>query len=137
MLATKIHTEATPRQHKPSSVTAALAPAISSQSSASSDLKFLQDFSNSKVLERLKDILQVARADSGSNDRAIRLPEVLHILSIGKSSWYQRLNARSPSYDPSAPQPFKLGNSERSPSVWWHSEIIAYLETRAAASRSR
>ena len=137
MLATKIHSEATPRQVRPSGLTVALASAISNQSLAAFDLEFLQELDNSKVLDRLKDILQLARVDDRSNDRAIRLPEVLRTLGIGKSSWYQRLNPRSPSYDPLAPQPFKLGNSERSPSLWWRSEIIAYLEIRAAASRTR
>lgn len=137
MLATKIRTEAAPHRVRPSGLTVAIASKLGNQSSAASDLEFLEELVNDNVLNRLQDIFQLARIDDRSNDRAIRLPEVLHILGIGKSSWYQRLNARSPSYDPSAPQPFKLGNSERSPSVWWHSEIIAYLETRAAASRNR
>jgi predicted DNA-binding transcriptional regulator AlpA len=137
MLATKIHSEAARRQVRPSGLTAALASATSNQSPVAFDLEFLQELGNSKVLDCLKDIFQLARANDRSSDRAIRLPEVLNILSIGKSSWYQRLNARSRSYDPLAPQPFKLGNSERSPSLWWHSEIIAYLEVRAVASRNR
>lgn len=135
MLATTIRTEATPH-HKSSGLTSAFA-AVSKQSSAVVDVELLQQLGDSKLLDRLKDILLLTRADGGANDRAIRLPEVLHVMGIGKSSWYQRLNARSPSYDPLAPQPFKLGNSERSPSLWWHSEIITYLKTRAASSRTR
>ncbi|CAG4968506.1 helix-turn-helix transcriptional regulator [Novilysobacter luteus] len=137
MLATKIHSEVAPRQVWSSDPIVAPISKPGSQSSAASDLEFLQELGNSNVLDRLKDIFQLARINDRSNDRAIRLPDVLHILSIGKSSWYQRLNARSPSYDPLAPKPFKLGNSERSPSVWWYSEVIAYLEIRAAASRTR
>ena len=137
MLVTNIHSEAASRQVRPSGLTVALASILANQSSAASDLEFLQELGNSNVLDRLKDIFQLARINDRSNDRAIRLPDVLHILSIGKSSWYQRLNSRSPSYDPLAPKPFKLGNSERSPSVWWYSEVIAYLEIRAAASRTR
>ncbi|WP_372362110.1 helix-turn-helix transcriptional regulator [Xanthomonas sp. NCPPB 1325] len=137
MLSTNIHSEATPRQVKRSSLTIGSASAVNNQSSATFDLELLQELHKSKILDRLKDIFQLARANNRSSDRAIRLPEVLHILGIGKSSWYQRLSASSSSYDPLAPQPFKLGKSERSPSVWWHSEIIAYLEARAAASRNR
>lgn len=137
MLATKIHSEAAPRQARSSGLTVALASATSNPSPVTFDQEFLQELDNSKVLDRLKEILQLARANDRSNDRAIRLPEVLNTLGIGKSSWYQLLNARSPYFDPLAPQPFKLGNSERSPSLWWHSEIIAYLEIRAAASRNR
>ncbi|OWQ58578.1 hypothetical protein CEE61_09005 [Stenotrophomonas maltophilia] len=91
----------------------------------------------SNVLDRLKNIFETVRADAPADERAIRLPEVLRILSISKSAWYDRLNPQSPAYDRLAPQPFKLGKSERSPSVWWHSEIIAYLEICAAASRTR
>ncbi|MBB5866607.1 MULTISPECIES: AlpA family phage regulatory protein [Xanthomonas] len=137
MLSTKIHSEATPRQVKRSTLTDGSASAIYNQSPAIFDLELLQELHKSKILDRLKDMFQLAQADNRSSDRAIRLPEVLHILGIGKSSWYQRLSARSSSYDPLAPQPFKLGTSERSPSVWWHSEIIAYLQAHAAASRNR
>ena len=135
MLATKIHSETAPRRVSPSALTVAnaFASATCSQSPAAPDLEFLKELGDSKVMDHLKHIFQLARAD----DRAIRLPEVLKILSTGKSSWYQRLNARSPSYDPLAPKPFKLGNSERSPSLWWYSEIIAYLEVRATVSRKR
>lgn len=136
MLASKIHSEPAPRQARASGLTRC-ATTTSKPSPFTFDQEFLQELDNSKVLDRLKEILQLARANDRSNDRAIRLPEVLNTLGIGKSSWYQRLNARSPSFDPLAPQPFKLGSSERSPSLWWHSEIIAYLEICAATSRNR
>lgn len=136
MLATKPLRETTP-SHKSSSSITALVSKVDSHPSAAFDLEFLQELRSGKVLDRLKEIFHLVKAEIPSHDRAIRLPEVLRILGIGKSSWYERLNPRSSSYDPSAPQPFKLGNSERSPSVWWHSEIIAYLETRAATSRNR
>lgn len=137
MLATNIRSEDAPRQAGPSGLTIALASATSDPLPVALDPEFLQQLDKSNVLDRLKDLFQLARASDRSSDRAIRLPEVLNILGIGKSSWYQCLNARSRSYDPLAPQPFKLGSSERSPSLWWHSEIIAYLEFRAAASRKR
>lgn len=136
MLATKRHPQATPRQHKLPRLAAALDTEIGCHSSSALDLKLLQELGDRKILDRLMDIFQTVRAEPPSQDRAIRLPEVLHLLGIGKSTWYERLNSRSPAYDPLAPLPFKLGKSFRSPSVWWHSEVIAYLEARAAASRA-
>ncbi|HEL3236776.1 TPA: helix-turn-helix transcriptional regulator [Stenotrophomonas maltophilia] len=96
----------------------------------------LPDDNARELLERLKEILDTSPHRLCENNRAIRLPEVLHLLGISKSSWYERLNRNSANYDPSAPKPFKLGSSVRSPSVWWHSEIQAYLSMRASASRS-
>lgn len=133
MLATNTHIVPAPSRRQP-----ALASASEiSDKPTSSDLDLLKQLMESKVLDRLKGMLQLAHAGASANDRAIRLPEVLRMLPISKSTWYDRLNPRSPAYDPLAPQPFKLGSSERSPSVWWYSEIIAYLEAHAAASRNR
>ena len=91
-----------------------------------------------EVLARLEAIFEGIKAletrDRGlapDQDRAVRLPEVLRILGISKSSFYDRLNPKSPSHDPDLPRPFKLGNSERSPSVWWYSSMVAYLTSRA------
>jgi predicted DNA-binding transcriptional regulator AlpA len=70
-------------------------------------------------------------------DQAIRLPEVLAIVGVSKSTWYARLNVNSPSYDPRAPKPFKLGTSERSPSVWWRSAVMAYVSACADAQVER
>ena len=63
--------------------------------------------------------------------RAIRLPEVLALVGCGRSHWYALLNENSLAYDPEAPKPFKLGRSERSCSVWWEHEVLAWLEARA------
>jgi len=94
------------------------------------------DENTQELLERLKAFLNTSPLGLCENNRAIRLPEVLHLLGIGKSTWYERLNSSSPSYDPTAPKPFKLGTSVRSPSVWWHSEIQAYLSMRASITRN-
>lgn len=69
-------------------------------------------------------------------DRAMRLPEVLHLTGWSRSGWYALLNPHSSSYDENAPRPFKLGNSARSPSAWWLSEIVAYLKARSSVSRT-
>lgn len=65
--------------------------------------------------------------------RGIRLPEVLHLTGLSRSTWYALLNPNDASYDPTAPKPFKLGRSRHSPSVWWAWQVIAYLETKSVA----
>ena len=63
--------------------------------------------------------------------RAIRLPSVLEIVGCGRSHWYSLLNEKSAAHDATAPQPFKLGHSAISPSVWWEHEVLAWLDARA------
>lgn len=66
-------------------------------------------------------------------DQAIRLPSVLSLVGVSKSTWYALLNPRSRTFDPRAPQPFKLGPSANSPSVWWRSAVMAYLNACASS----
>lgn len=67
--------------------------------------------------------------------RALRLPDVLHMTGLSRSTWYALLNPRSPSYDPAAPQPFKLGTSTRALSAWWAYDVLNWLDGRAKSSR--
>lgn len=105
-----------------------------------------------ETVERLIQTLVLTRLDAiaadvkllgarASNDdsyqpRAIRLPEVLTILGISKSALYAWLSPNSPSHDPALPRPFKLGRSDRSPSVWWHHEVVTYLKSYAELQRN-
>lgn len=103
--------------------------------------EFLRSLIEARVIERLEKLFeQVRRLETlvtrKAQHRAIRLREVLGILGIGKSTLYARLNPKSPSHDPAMPGPFKLGNSDRSPSAWWHHEVQAYLESRAELQRA-
>lgn len=91
---------------------------------------------SSEAIERLEAILQTFQR-SPALDQAIRLPEVLSIVGVSKSTWYARLNARLPAYDARAPKPFKLGTSDRSPTAWWRSEVMAYVLACAAAQPAR
>lgn len=87
-----------------------------------------------RVIERLDAIFERVRRAEGWGThppdchRAIRLPEVLNLLGISKSTLYGRLQPSSRHYDPRAPKPFKLGNSARSPSAWWRDSVIEYLQ---------
>lgn len=123
MLAAKLHTQATPRKHKPSGLTVALA---SASNGPSSELALDQ-----ALLDRLDDILKSNQLVPDL-DQAIRLPLVLELAGVSKSTWYALLNPRSKTFDPRAPQPFKLGPSPNSPSVWWRSAVMAYLRVCAS-----
>lgn len=68
--------------------------------------------------------------------RAMRLPEVLRITGLSRSAWYALLNPKLPTYDSEAPQPFKLGNSRRSPSAWWAWQVLAYLQAKSIATHA-
>ena len=67
--------------------------------------------------------------------RAVRAKEVMQMTGDKRSHFYARLNAKSPSHDPTFPRPFRLGTSARAPTVWWAHEILAWLQTRAISSR--
>jgi predicted DNA-binding transcriptional regulator AlpA len=98
-------------------------------SSRTFDAELLEELQTGQTLERLKAIFKIVKL--AESDQAIRLGEVLEMLGIKKSTWYSRLNPKSPYFDSEAPQPFKMGTSAQSASVWWRSDITAYLNARA------
>ena len=106
--------------------------ASTNSAGAASSLSATPHEIDSSTLERLEAILHSLQR-APVQDQAIRLPEVLSIVGISKSTWYARLNPRLPSHDPRVPKPFKLGTSGRSPSVWWRSEVMAYVHSCANA----
>lgn len=83
------------------------------------------------LLDRLDALFQSFQS-APDLDQAIRLPVVLNLVGVSKSTWYALLNPRSKTFDPRAPQPFKLGPSPNSPSVWWRSAVVAYLKVCAS-----
>jgi len=92
------------------------------------------------IFAHVREIEASAAKQVTSCRRAIRLPEVLDILGISKSTLYGRINPASPYYDEAMPKPFKLGNSrnaDRAPAVWWEDQCLSYLETCADVSRRR
>lgn len=84
------------------------------------------------LLDRL-DIIFRSIQSAPKLDQAIRLPTVLSLVGVSKSTWYALLNPRSKTFDPRAPQPFKLGPSPNSPSVWWRSSVMTYLKACATS----
>ncbi|TAN53127.1 MAG: AlpA family phage regulatory protein [Methylococcaceae bacterium] len=48
---------------------------------------------------------------------------------------YDRLNPKSPYYDPSFPKPIKLGSGENPPVGWLEHEADDWISAQAAKSR--
>jgi predicted DNA-binding transcriptional regulator AlpA len=67
-----------------------------------------------------------ALATPNTGERLIRLPEVLHAVSLGRSAWLERVKERK------APQPVKIGTA----SFWVHSEIQAFIADSIRQSRT-
>ncbi|WP_047238395.1 helix-turn-helix transcriptional regulator [Chromobacterium subtsugae] len=64
----------------------------------------------------------------------IRRPQLQQRLGVGRQWIYDRLNLKSPYYDPTFPKQIQLG--ARAGAVGWlEHEIDAWLESRIAASR--
>ncbi|RDZ27452.1 helix-turn-helix transcriptional regulator [Lysobacter silvisoli] len=129
------------RDHRGASV-----PALPTLNGSPHDVErgfqFLYSLIEVRVMERLEEIFdRIRRMEAAmstqltTSHRAIRLPEVLDMLGISKSTLYGRLDPASRSYDPRMPKPFKLGNSDRSPTVWWNTDIKTFLESCANAHR--
>lgn len=76
---------------------------------------------------RIQGLERRESANAPDYSQSLRLKDALQILGISKSTLYDRLNPKSPSHDPDFPRPFKLGMSERSPSVWRRSDVVGYL----------
>jgi predicted DNA-binding transcriptional regulator AlpA len=66
-----------------------------------------------------------------------RLPDVLKLLRVSKSTLYSWLNPQSAFFDATLPQPFKLGGYAHSPVAWRAGDIDAWIESRACAGASR
>lgn len=56
----------------------------------------------------------------------LRLPEVIKLIGLSRSSIYDRLNRRSKRYDPDFPRPVKLNNASR----WLLSEVEAWIKSK-------
>lgn len=65
-------------------------------------------------------------------DRIIRMPELIEMISLARSTIYDKLNSKSSRYDPSFPRPIELGKSARG---WRQSEINQWITTRSKNSQ--
>lgn len=91
------------------------------------------------LLDALRQVISHFPFEEGLADlslhRAIRAKEVMQMTGDKRSHFYDRLNTKSSSHDPTFPRPFRLGCSARSPTVFWAHEIVSWLQTRALTSR--
>ncbi|MDX7736501.1 helix-turn-helix transcriptional regulator [Aeromonas caviae] len=65
-------------------------------------------------------------------DRFIRMRELKEMISLSRSSIYDKLNAKSPRHGPSFPRAVKLGVSAIG---WRQSEIHQWIKTRSKNSQ--
>ena len=68
-----------------------------------------------------------------------RLPQLLQLTGLGRSSIYARLDPRSRYYDPSFPRPVPLhGPCQMRGAVGWPlGEVLTWLEAQAAKRESK
>ena len=59
--------------------------------------------------------------------RVIRLPETKQVSGQSRSTIYNKLNPKSPQYDPTFPKPIKLGARSIG---WIEAEVQAWIESR-------
>jgi prophage regulatory protein len=69
------------------------------------------------------DALDVAKSDF-SNDRLLRTHAVIKMLSISRAKLYRSMK------DDGFPRPVKLGDGDRSGSIWLKSEVDAWIARR-------
>jgi predicted DNA-binding transcriptional regulator AlpA len=62
----------------------------------------------------------------------IRLPAVIRITSLSRSSVYARLDSSSASYDPAFPRPVKLSPGPKGAVAWLESEVNAWQQLKIA-----
>lgn len=61
--------------------------------------------------------------------RILRLPQLIQFLGLSRSTVYDRLDMKSPRYDPTFPRKVKLG---RSAVGWLEVEVLAWIAQQAA-----
>lgn len=62
----------------------------------------------------------------------LRVKQLADLLSISKSSVWSKVNSRSRYFDPSFPQPFKIGRA----TFFKSDEAIAYVDEKIRACRA-
>lgn len=68
--------------------------------------------------------------------QVVRAKEAAAIIGCGRSHFYALQNPKDSAWDPSFPSGFKLGDSPRSPTVWFADLIAEWLECRSSTART-
>lgn len=69
-------------------------------------------------------------------ERRLRAKRVWEFLDEGKSTFYARMNADDPRYDPLFPQPIPTSSTGKGPKRWKLGAVIAWLRTCEAAAHN-
>lgn len=77
----------------------------------------------------------MAAAQIQSALSVIRRKQLEARIGLSRSAIYDRLNPKSPSYDPAFPKPIALGGGKNPPVGWVSSEVDAWLTSRIEKSR--
>lgn len=82
------------------------------------------------ALRELINHIHAAAIDS--SPRAIRRPRLQELVgNISRAQVCAMLDTKSPAYDSTFPRPFQLNSSPNSPKLWWETEVIAWLHSKA------
>lgn len=65
--------------------------------------------------------------EKNSSIELVRRTEVQKIIGLGASAIYDRMDKKSPRYDPTFPKPIKIGGGTNPPIRWVRSEIEDWL----------
>jgi len=102
---------------------------------ASSSVSAFEELSE-QDLGRIRRLFELCATTTPSTPRAIRRRRALDLAGIGKSHSYNMEDEKSPSYDPTWPRSFRLGTSANAPVVFWEHEVVAWVQSKAAAAEA-
>lgn len=68
--------------------------------------------------------------------KVARLPRVMELTGLGRSSIYNRMNPHSPQYDPNFPRSFVLGPKRGAATGWDEEQVKAWVARYAARDRA-
>ncbi|GEM_PF-6075956 len=67
--------------------------------------------------------------------KVARLPRVIELTGLGRSSIYNRMDSRSPYYDPTFPRCFSLSANENGAVGWDEEQVRAWVAAQAASAQ--
>lgn len=67
----------------------------------------------------------------------VRLPQVQARIGLSRTAIYDRMDEKSPRFDPSFPKPVRLGAGKCPPIAFVSSEVDAWIESRIELSRQQ
>jgi predicted DNA-binding transcriptional regulator AlpA len=85
------------------------------------------------------DVTGLPQSTPGSEQRKVgkvaRLPRVIELTGLRRSSIYNRMDSRSRYYDPTFPRCFSLSTSESGAVGWDEEQVCAWVAAQAASAQ--